>query len=323
MYEIFPCSKFASEASIDSFVNKEAINGTFLQTRRFLDYHPAGKFDDESFLVCQDDKIIAYFPGARTRAGAFYSHPGSTFGGPVISRRFYTQEKIFDILTCASRYLEKNFSAVKLKPTPSLFAKESIALIEYSLERLGFKRHAELSSFTEISCEKDPVENFSPSRRRNLRKTENLPLSFREIETPSEMEIFYSHLEISKAKFNVKPVHSVSELLDLKSRLPENIRFESLWLSGEYFSGMTVFLFPETKVAHMQYSAPNEKFHALQPSVAICAAAIRRAAQEGYQKFSWGISTEEDGKILNESLYKFKEKFNAKASLNLIFTKSF
>ena len=36
----------ADEAEWDRFVMHESGNGTFLQTRNFLNYHPAGRFTD-------------------------------------------------------------------------------------------------------------------------------------------------------------------------------------------------------------------------------------------------------------------------------------
>ena len=38
----------ADEAEWDRFVMHESGNGTFLQTRNFLNYHPAGRFTDAS-----------------------------------------------------------------------------------------------------------------------------------------------------------------------------------------------------------------------------------------------------------------------------------
>ena len=35
----------------DRFVMEQSANGTFLQTRRFLYYHPAGRFRDDSRMT--------------------------------------------------------------------------------------------------------------------------------------------------------------------------------------------------------------------------------------------------------------------------------
>lgn len=38
------------EDTWDQFVEKQSINGTFLQERRFLNYHEEGKFEDCSLM---------------------------------------------------------------------------------------------------------------------------------------------------------------------------------------------------------------------------------------------------------------------------------
>ena len=38
------------EKKWDDFVMEKSINGTFLQTRRFLNYHPKDRFVDESIM---------------------------------------------------------------------------------------------------------------------------------------------------------------------------------------------------------------------------------------------------------------------------------
>jgi hypothetical protein len=51
------------EAAWDEFIINNAINGTFLQSRNFLNYHPKEKFVDNSFLLFKDDKIVGVVSG--------------------------------------------------------------------------------------------------------------------------------------------------------------------------------------------------------------------------------------------------------------------
>ena len=39
------------EEQWDKFIAEKSINGTFLQSRRFFNYHPAGRFKDVSLVV--------------------------------------------------------------------------------------------------------------------------------------------------------------------------------------------------------------------------------------------------------------------------------
>ena len=49
----------ADEAEWDRFVMHESGNGTFLQTRNFLNYHPAGRFTDASLMVYNEHRGTA------------------------------------------------------------------------------------------------------------------------------------------------------------------------------------------------------------------------------------------------------------------------
>ena len=48
----------------DHFVMEHSANGTFLQTRRFLNYHPAGRFRDDSRMIFHKQELVAVCPAA-------------------------------------------------------------------------------------------------------------------------------------------------------------------------------------------------------------------------------------------------------------------
>ena len=59
----------ADEAEWDRFVMHESGNGTFLQTRNFLNYHPAGRFTDASLMVYNEHGGLgAVVPAALRRS---------------------------------------------------------------------------------------------------------------------------------------------------------------------------------------------------------------------------------------------------------------
>lgn len=229
MFEILPYNKELDQR-LDRFVNRESVNGTFLQTRQFLNYHPEDRFKDASFAIHKSGIITAYFPGTVTADGEFISHQGSTFGGPVISKDFYTASRLQEILKFADEYFAKNFRRVRLKLTPAVFSQESPALVEYLLEHLGYERHTELSAVTTIVSAPDgtfadPFDLCEGAKRRQVKayekyKAEHKDIIYRPIEA-EELGPFYEFLKISKAKYNVKPVHSIEEIKDLASARPQ------------------------------------------------------------------------------------------------------
>lgn len=328
MYEIQPYTPDLAKR-FDRFINEESINGTFLQTRRFLDYHPAGRFKDASFIVHNSGTIVAVVPGAEmdvegSGKSEFVSHPGSTYGGPILSQHSYMESRLSEILKTIDAYLSERYSKVRLKLTPAIFSKTSPDLMEYLLEHMGYTRKTELSAICPLSMTRDPLDNCDKDCRRIFRKTQNRNIEYRELRTDSEFETFYKYLVISKEKFGVKPVHTLAELYNLKdNRIPENIRFRGIWDNGIFVGAMMTFFFKETNTRHGQYIAVNPDYKEFQPATALYIYSMREAASEGTSNFSWGISTENHGDYLNENLFRFKQTFGAYGAVNPSYEKSF
>ena len=318
MYEILPFSP-DMESRWDRFVMENSMNGTFLQTRKFLNYHPEGKFTDASFIVEKSGIIVAVVPGCNVN-GNFISHQGSTFGGPVVSKDFYSGNKILDIIKAIDSHIVQNFKSLKLKPTSPIFATTPTDLIDYALEHFGYRRHIELSCYTPILQGSDPLELCTRECRHNFRQAEKQNLTYGEI-PDKEMEKFYDFLVLSKARHNTKPVHTLAELRDLKQRFPKDILFRGVWKDSTYLSGMMIFTFCQAKVFHFQYLAPDDTKRGTNATTALFINALREAAQAKYEKFSWGISTEDGGDYLNENLYRFKESFGTLPCLNARYEK--
>lgn len=319
MYEIQPYTQ-EQESRWDRFVMEDSMNGTFLQTRNFLNYHPEGRFVDASFFVEKSGIVVAVVPGCSVD-GSFISHPGSTFGGPVVSKDFYSGNKILEIVKDIDDYIVRNFKSVKFKPTSPIFSTVPTDLLDYALEHSGYCRLTELSCYTPIAKDVDPLENCKRECRHNFRLSEKLNLTYGEI-PDSEMEKFYDFLVMSKARYNTKPVHTLEELRNLKQRFPEEILFRGVWQDGIYLSGMMIFYFRQAKVFHFQYLAPDDSKRETNATTSLFVNAMREAAQVGCEKFSWGISTEDAGAYLNENLYRFKESFGALPCVNARYEKS-
>lgn len=334
MFEILHYTR-ELDSRFDRFVHQESVNGTFLQSRQFLNYHPAERFKDASFAIHKSGILTAYFPGTVTAEGEFISHQGSTFGGPVIARDFYSGSRLLEVLKFADEYFANNFKSVRLKLTPAVFSQESPALAEYLLEHLGYRRHTELSAVTTFNASPegvnaDPLELCEGAKRRQFRAyeryvAEHHGVVYREIK-PDELEPFYDFLKISKAKHNVLPVHTLVEIRDLAfNRIAENIWLRGIFDDncGKFIAGALFFVMPATKAIHYQYIAPDPEFNAFNPTVAVLVSIMQEAAQKGFKSVSWGISTEDGGTFLNETLLKFKEGLGGKATQNVFYTKQF
>ena len=318
MYEILPY-KSDMESRWDRFVMEESVNGTFLQTRKFLNYHPEDRFQDASFFIEKSGIVVAAIPGCNVD-GKFVSHQGSTFGGPIISKDFFSASRLLEVVNAMDQFLTGQYEGTKIKPTARIFSTEPTDLLEYALEHKGYTRHTELSAYTSLSAEADPLEQCKRECRHNFRQAEALNLNYGEI-PDSGLEEFYKFLVLSKARHNTKPVHSLAELRDLKRRFPEEILFRGIWKEGVYLSGMMIFVFKQARAFHFQYLAPDDSKRETNATTALFVNAMREAAKAEFQKFSWGISTEDSGNYLNENLYRFKEGFGSKPCVNITYKK--
>lgn len=307
----------------DKFVECNSVNGTFLQTRRFLNYHPKDRFEDYSIII-EDAKghIAAVCPACRiidNSGNHFISHKGSTFGGLVIADKHYYAHKVIEIIGVLENLLkEQGFSDVELRTTPMLFSMKDSSLLEYSLFYCGYQEFCELNTYIDFRCYKELlISNFEQGKRTNIHNCIKKGLFYRVIETKAELDIFYSLLCKSLSKYNTKPVHSLSELWDLKHhRLNKEMEFYGAFSGEQMVAGAMMFYFYRTEIAHTQYLCAEPSLHKLSPMTYMYFAMIEAAKIHGFKKISFGISTEDNGKFLNYGLVRSKEAYGGMHSLN-------
>lgn len=312
----------------DKFVNEKSINGTFLQTRNFLNYHPNGKFKDASYII-YDEKmnIAAVFPACELNIdniNALYSHMGSTFGGIIIDQSNYDTQKLIDIISALEeKSAEDGFQQIFIKVTPTLYAKESNELLQYCLYYCGYKEYKELNHYIDYSCYgEDVLSQFKQGKRYCVHKCEKNGMVFRQLTTKEEIEIFYNILCESLQKYNVRPVHSYEELLDFKmTRLQKECDFFGTFLEGKMVAGAMLFYFNHIGVAHTQYLAALREFDSLSPMTYLYYKLIIEMRKNNFKALSWGISTEDQGKVINWGLTRSKEAYGGTHTLNCSYFK--
>lgn len=329
MFEVIPFEA-AMEAAWDTFVLKESVNGTFLQTRNFLNYHPPRRFQDCSILIKDDKKrLCAVVPACKITEGGkqiFFSHKGSTFGGLVVGRKHYRTRDMEEILLALDTYFyEYGFDKVILKITSPLFSREDSALLEYMLSYHNYGQYTELSTYINYrNYNKDILKNFNATKRLKVHRLQQANFICKQLEKYEEIAEFYMLLSNTLSqKYQTKPVHTLRELIDLKeNRLKGHIRFFGVFASEKMLAGGMFFEFPEVLAAHGQYFAMDlSRKH--EASTYLYYSAIKFYQQMDYRFLSWGISTEAQGRKLNFNLIKNKESYGSKYSLNRTFYKTF
>ena len=91
----------ADEAEWDRFVMHESGNGTFLQTRNFLNYHPAGRFTDASLMVYNEHGGLGAVVPAALRMDLSLIHICWTTAGTSAAERTPPLKRLLPI-TAAS-----------------------------------------------------------------------------------------------------------------------------------------------------------------------------------------------------------------------------
>lgn len=315
------------EMAWDRFINRESINGTLLQTRKFLNYHVEGRFQDHSLMIMKGSNIVAVIPAnciMEEGQKVFCSHQGSTFGGIIVGKQYKKISDLEIMIDLFEQYLiEQAFDKIVLKQTSELYSKDEFEMLYYMLFTRGYQSMLEVGYYLDLkSVLPDEIEkSFSASRRRDYRYSLKNELTFRELKTEEEIKQFYLVLLNNMAKFATKPVHTCEELLDLyQNRIMEEMRFFGVYEREEMIAGGMLFDFGK-KVFHTQYLATNQEKLQLHPNEFLYHSLIKQAIADGYPYISFGTATLEHGKVLNKSLAQFKEGFGTKQFVNYTFYK--
>ena len=288
----------------DQFV-EGAKNGLFLFNRSYMDYHKE-RFMDHSLMVHKGEKLMAVLP-ANENGKKVCSHAGLTFGGLLYSNELKANETIQTINLILSYFRDLGFEELVYKAVPFIFCKYPSQEDLYAL----FRHHAvlyrrDISSAVDIN---HPLR-FSESKRQAIDKGEKMGILVVENNNFSE----YWHLlqEVLK-KFEVNPVHTLEEIGYLKKNFVDQIRLFEARLDGELLAGVVVYDYGQ--VVHTQYMANSDKGRQSGALDMINNFLIKKEfSNRSY--FSFGISTEEEGRVLNEGLIQQKEMMGGRGVIN-------
>ncbi|MBF4374942.1 GNAT family N-acetyltransferase [Vibrio anguillarum] len=300
------CKRYNSEdlASWNGFVKTSKMNAFFF-LRSFMDYH-SDKFEDHSILFYDEGQLIALLP-ANQNQDQLVSHGGLTFGGLILCRKLRSN-KVTQILTSLKAYLLScNISNVIYKAPPhfmhDLPSEEDVYFLFNEGARL-FRR-----DLTSIIYNGRKLK-LSKGRKALISKARGNGIVITESE---DIAVFHKLLSSALEKHGVKPVHSIEELELLKNRHPTNIKLYIAEDNGEILAGALMFNFQS--VEHTQYLATSDKGKSVGALDLLIGTLIERFHNGENRIFSFGISTENNGKYLNEGLLSQKEGFGARSAV--------
>lgn len=305
----------------DDFVLNKSMNGTFLQTRRFINYHEDGRFKDCSLCVRKGQELVATLLACDIEedGGAiFFGHKGSTYGGICVSPQIYNTSSLNEMFTLLTEYWNQNgYGKVFLKFVPQVYQRKNTDLLDYFCYKFGFQCYSELNFYMNLNrYGQDILSQFTSGKRRDYRYSLKNELTFKELTSKAEIEEYYCVLQMNLRKLNLLSVHSLSDLYDIKyNRFNDEVKFYGVFYKGKIIAGSMIFIF-DNKIFHTQYLSSDERYLKLFPMDFLVFNLIQTAVDNHMEKFTFGICTEERGKYLNLGLSRFKEGFGTEYCIN-------
>lgn len=299
------CSFYSSEHKQvwDDFI-ADSKTPLFLFKRDFMEYH-ADRFNDASLMIHEDGVLLAVLPASR-KDDVLTSHAGLTYGGLVLSQKV----KADAVLTCleaiASFTRAAGVNKIVYKAIPFIFAMQGAQEDLYALFRVGATlTRRDLSSVIYLK------RRLKLSKGRKwliARAKKNSLVMTKSTNWEGFVELLSSVLE----RHDAIPVHSAAELALLSDFFPENISLRTIECEGKMLAATLLFTFDT--VVHTQYLATSEEGKEVGALDHLIESCIQESQENGVEYFSFGISTEENGRQLNSGLIAQKESFGARGT---------
>jgi len=292
----------SSDANAWDALVQRSRNGNFLHRRSYMDYH-ADRFVDRSLVVERNGAAVAAFP-ANIQGDTVVSHGGLTYAGLITTHALRAESTIEAFEKIADHYRSLGVQMLVYKAIPHVYHTYPSDEDLYALHRLGARlKRRDVASV--ISLQED--FRFTDERRRSIAKAMTAGIR---LQAGEDLAAFHTLLTDVLSRHGVTPTHSLSELKLLKERFPSQIALFEARGDDTLLAGAIVYDFE--RVVHTQYLAASEEGRRLGALSLLLADLIGNVyATRPY--FSFGISTEREGQVINSGLISQKEYFGARA----------
>lgn len=306
----------------DSFI-QNSRNGTFLNSKRFLNYHPPERFLDSSLMFYKKNNLIAVFPAAQIRDEnkmILFSHPGATYGGIIIGTKVRLKD-IDEIVDQLKQFaINNDYNKIVIKVPPRIYHKYPSDEIEFILFKNDFKvikRDLTTAIYLPNFGKKFGVSMDSRCKRA-IRSAENQGLVVKE---SNNLEAYWQILIENLKKYNTSPIHTITEIKLLKSLFPNKIKLFSAFIEDQMVAGTLIFITQTT--IHTQYIAMLYEYQHYRPTNAVFNYLIQKGISENFLYLNFGVSTEGFGEKINWNLFDFKESFGARGIIHELYELEF
>jgi len=287
----------------NEFVRKSK-NGVFLFDRRYMEYH-ADRFEDCSLMFFDErDRLVGLMPASR-HGDTVISHGGLTYGGVISNEEMKTATMLHLFDALLGHLAGTGYAKLLYKPIPHIFhripAEEDLYALFISNARMC-RRDASSAIYLPERMK------LAKGKREGVRKALRSGLSVRE---SRDFRTFFSiGRKVMRERHNTAPVHSGEEMALLKERFPLNIQLHGSFDGETMMAGALTYLCGST--VHVQYMYNSDE-GLERGALDIILDYLINGLYAGLKYFSFGISTEESGRYLNQGLIHQKEMFGARS----------
>ena len=300
---------------------QQSNNGTIFHTRRFLNYHPPGRFLDHSLIFLDGNRTIGLLPAVLLTVDSentLVSHRGASYGGFVYNENLSISQA-FELLEALEKYARENqIQRIEMTLPPVIYHQRPSHYIDFALYKSGYSyKKREISSVIPVDFDENSIlEQFKPESRTAYRRARKQGVEISETDDFSE---FYKILEKNlELRHNVRPTHTLEELIRLKSFFPDRIRQWNARIKGRLAAGVTNFL-ANDRVLLAFYISHDHSFQKYRPLNLMFYEIIHWCITHRIKFLDFGIFTVNEDP--NWGLAKFKESFGARGIFRDTFIK--
>ncbi|HMS64817.1 MAG TPA: GNAT family N-acetyltransferase [Ignavibacteria bacterium] len=274
------------------------------------------KWHHLKFKDSETKKILAVMIGCEKITDGkltYVSCEGVSFGGFLWKKKI-NLINFLEITESLLKYLhENNFSKCILKNPPFLYNRNPNEETEYALIKNGFWVSS-VSVSNIIDLEKFEFRKISEPKKRSIRKTLkkiDVEIVLKELDTEN-FKVYYDILYNNRALKNVKPTHSLEELIFLKKNFPNDIVLFSAIMDSKVVAICILFSINKEMILNF-YLADDENYKTERVSEYILYKSVEWAKENNFKYYDTGTS-DSGGKLL-EGLFAFKKNFLANGYL--------
>ncbi|TPG11387.1 GNAT family N-acetyltransferase [Rhodanobacter glycinis] len=306
MFTVRPYAQ-ADSSAWDALVERSR-NGNLLHRRGYMDYH-ADRFVDRSLMIERHGEVAAVFP-ANIHDRTATSHGGLTYAGLITSDALRAESTLAVFGQIGDHYRALGVERLIYKAVPHVFHAYPAEEDLYALHRLGAQlKRRDLSSVIPLQ----EAFHFTPGRRHAIDKAKKAGIR---VQADAGLEDFHALLSDVLRRHNAVPTHSLAELRLLQARFPRHIVLHEARIGDLLLAGVLIYDFG--RIVHTQYMAVSEQGRRLD-ALSFLLAELIEHTYAARLHFSFGISTEQEGRVLNGGLIAQKEYFGARAVVHDVY----